>query len=191
MLELQKKYGNDFVDQRIEELKRSDPTGYAMREKMGASILGDLESGKSLDPAMLGEVTSAERAAQAARGNVMGQSSAAAEAMQVGNAGYRMWQQKLANAASFLSGTTPVAQFGQIAGAQQGAAPFSPVAMQSGVGLNQNAGAQGANYALGAYGQQSQNWATGESNNPWASLLGSVAGMGVGAVGYGSGIKKG
>lgn len=183
-LELSKKYGEEFVAQRRKELQATDPTGWAMREKLGSSIMADLEAGKALDPALKADVVNTERAAQAARGNIMGQSSAAAEAMSVGDAGFRLWQQKLANAASFLSGTTPVAQFGQLSGAQQGASPFSPVALQSGAGLNPNAGQQGASYALGVYGQQSQNWATAAQNNPWTSLLGSVAGVGVGAAAY-------
>jgi hypothetical protein len=74
--------------------------------------------------------------------------------MTVGDAGFRMRQQRLANAASFLSGTTPVAQFGQISGAQQGAAAFNPMGVQSGLTLNPNAGAQGQQFAMNTYNQQ-------------------------------------
>lgn len=186
-LALAEKYGTAFVEQRRKELEASDPTGWAMREKMGSSILADLMAGKGLDDATRADVVQAERSAQAARGNMLGQSSGAAEAMEVGNAGFRNWQQKLANAAAFLSGTTPVAQFGQLTGAQQGASPFSPVAIQPGVGLNPNAGQQGASYALGVYGQQSQNWATAAANNPWTSLLGGISGIGLGAAATGVG----
>lgn len=183
-LEISQKYGTAYVEQRRKELEASDPTGWKMREQMGESIFADLAAGRGLDPGMRADVVEAERGAQAARGNIMGQSSAAAEAMEVGDAGFRLWQQKLANAAAFLSGTTPTAQFQQLTGAQQGAAPFSPIAPSTGVNLNGSAGQQGASYALGVYGQQSQNWATAEENNPWQSLLGSISGAGVQAAGY-------
>lgn len=190
-LELSKKYGTEYVAQRRKELEASDPTGWAMREQMGKSIMADLLAGKELDPALKADVIETERAGQAARGNIMGDSSAAAEAMQVGNAGFRLWQQKLANAAAFLSGTTPTAQFQQLTGAQQGASPFSPVAVQPGMGLNPNAGQAGASYSLGVYGQQSQNWATSMENSPWQALLGGVSGMGLGVAGNAVGKRFG
>lgn len=182
-LELSQQYGEKFVEQRRKELQASDPAGWSIRETMGKSILADLQAGKSLDPGLRADVVEAERSGQAARGNILGDSSAAAEAMQVGNAGFRLWQQKLANAASFLSGTTPTAQFQQLTGAQQGASPFTPIAPQAGIGLNAGAGQAGANYSLGLYGQQSQNWATAQANNPWQSLLGGVSGLGLGTAG--------
>jgi hypothetical protein len=127
------------------------------------------------------EVTEAEQAAQTARGNVLGSGAAAAEALSTGDAAWRMRQQRLANAASFLSGTTPVAQFGQISGAQQGASPFNPMGIQSGVGLNPNAGAQGQQFAMNSYNQQ-MNYAANQQPIGY-QLLGMVAGGMGGAFG--------
>jgi hypothetical protein len=181
MLDVQEKYGPGFVAQRKKELELSDPTGTAVREELGKSALADLERGYELDPGMRREVTEAEQAAQTARGNVLGSGAAAAEALSVGDAAWRMRQQRLANAASFLSGTTPVAQFGQLSGAQQGASPFNPMGIQSGVGLNPNAGAQGQQFAMNSYNQQ-MNYAANQQPIGY-QLLGMAAGGMGGAFG--------
>ncbi len=181
MLDVQQKYGTDFVKQRIEELKAADPTGYEIREMLGEAAKADLDRGYALAPGMRREVTEAEQAAQTARGNVLGSGAAAAEALSTGDAAWRMRQQRLANAASFLSGTTPVAQFGQISGAQQGASPFNPMGIQSGVGLNPNAGAQGQQFAMNSYNQQ-MNYAANQQPIGY-QLLGMAAGGMGGAFG--------
>jgi len=175
MLEVQQKYGKDFVKQRIEELKAADPTGYEVRQMLGEAAKEDLARGTELSPELARQVTQQERAAQAARGNIFGSAPAAAEAMSLGDAGFRMRQQRLANAASFLSGTTPVAQFGQISGAQQGASPFNPMGIQAGIGLNPNAGAQGQQFAMNTYNQR-MNYAA-QQQPIGMQLLGMGAGM--------------
>ena len=174
MLDVQKKYGEDFVRQRKKELDASDPTGAAVREELGRSALDDLKRGYELDPGMRREVTEAEQAGQLARGNILGSGAAAAEALSVGDAAYRMRQQRLANAASFLSGATPVAQFGQLSGAQQGASPFNPMGIQAGLALNPNAGAQGQQFAMNTYNPQ-MNWAANQQPIG-AQLLGMATG---------------
>ena len=175
MLDVQKKYGVDFVAQRKRELEASDPTGAASRERMGEEALADLDRGYELAPGMRREVTEAEQAAQTARGNVLGSGAAAAEALSVGDAAFRMRQQRLANAASFLSGTTPVAQFGQLSGAQAGASPFSPMGINNqGLTLNPNAGAQGQQWAMNAYNTE-MNWAANQQPIG-AQLLGMATG---------------
>ena len=179
-LALDQKYGTDYIAQRLKELEASDPTGFALRKSMGSAVADELAQGYQLAPGMRSEVEQATRAAQAARGNVLGAAPAAAEAMETGNAGYRLFQQRLANASSFLSGTTPVAQFGQIAGAQQGATPVMTPAIQSGAGLNPNAGTQGAQFAQQVYGTQAGLYNTQLANNPWASFFGRVGGLGTG-----------
>ena len=181
MLDVQQKYGKDFVKQRIEELKAADPTGYEVRQMLGESAKEDLALGSALSPDMARQVTQQERAAQSARGGILGSAPAAAEAMSLGDAGFRMRQQRLANAASFLSGATPVAQFGQISGAQQGASPFNPLGIQTGIGVNPNAGAQGQQFAMNSYNQQ-MNYASNQQ--PIGSqLLGMAAGGMGGAFG--------
>ena len=181
MLNVQKKYGKDFIQQRMEELKAADPTGYEVRQMLGEAAKEDLALGSQLSPEMRNQVEQQERAAQAARGNIYGSAPAAAEAMAVGDAGFRMRQQRLANAASFLSGTTPVSQFGQISGAQGGASPFNPVGIQSGLTLNPNAGAQGQQFAMNTYNQQ-MNYAANQQPIGM-QLLGMAAGIGGQALG--------
>lgn len=176
--DLQQKFGAQFIDQQLEFLKQSDPIGFQMREDMGRKILSE-GFGTNLSPSQTQEVQQSARAGQSARGNIFGAAPAAAEAMQVGDAGYRLQQQRLANASSFIQGTTPQAQFGQISNASQGAAPQGSFNLLNGVGLNPNAGGQGAQFASNNYNTQSQNYATGLSNNPWQSLLGSVTQIGV------------
>ena len=180
MLDVQQKYGKDFVKQRLEELKAADPTGYEVREMLGESAKADLARGTELSPDMARQVTQQERAAQSARGNIYGSAPAAAEAMSVGDAGFRMRQQRLANAASFLSGSTPVAQFGQISGAQQGASPFNPMGIQSGIGVNPNAGAQGQQFAMNTYNQK-MNYAA-QQQPIGAQLLGMATGVATGKI---------
>lgn len=191
-LELQQRYGPEYIRQRLEELKLSDPIGFALREQMGQAVTDELAQGSRLSPEMADQVRQSTRAAQAARGNIMGDANAAVEGMEVGNAGFRLFQQRLANAASFLSGTTPVAQFGQIAGAQQGAAMFNPVAAQPvGSTVNPNAGAAGANFAMQSYQQQSQNVFNANAQNPWPNFFGGVSGMGLQGAGAAAGRRWG
>ena len=178
-LDLQTKYGDQYIEARLKELEASDPVGFALRKKYGETVSAELDNGYELAPGMREEVVQAERAAQAARGNILGQSSGAVEAMQTGNAAFRLYQQRLANAAAFLSGTTPVAQFGQIAGAQQGAVPVTPLAVQQGATLNANAGAAGAAYAQQNYQNQVQ-------NNPWLNFAQELGGIGTGVTGIGA-----
>ena len=180
MLNVQQKYGKEFIQQRMEELKAADPTGYEVRQMLGEAAKEDLALGTQLSPEMRNQVEQQERAAQAARGNIYGSAPAAAEAMAVGDAGFRMRQQRLANAASFLSGTTPVSQFGQISGAQGGASPFNPVGIQSGLTLNPNAGAQGQQFAMNTYNQR-MNYAANQQ--PIGSqLLGLATGVAAGKI---------
>lgn len=191
-LDLQSRYGPEYIRQRLEELKLSDPIGFALREQMGQTVTNELAQGSKLSPEMAEQVRQSTRAAQAARGNVMGDANVAVEGMEVGNAGFRMLQQRLANASSFLSGTTPVAQFGQIAGAQQGAAAFNPVgAAPVGSTVNQNAGAAGANFAMQSYSQQSQNVFAANAQNPWSTFFGGVSGGGLQAAGGAAGRRWG
>ena len=91
-----------------------------------------------------------------------------------------MRQQRLANAASFLSGTTPVSQFGQISGAQGGASPFNPVGIQSGLTLNPNAGAQGQQFAMNTFNQQ-MNYAANQQPIGY-QLLGLGTGVAAGKI---------
>jgi len=180
LLDIRRKYGPEFVKQSLEELELSDPQFRKVRDALGKAALEDVEAGYKLAPGMRDEVQQATRAAQMARGNYSGAAPAAEEAFEVGNAAFRLRQQRLANAASYLAGTTPVAQFGQIAGAQQGAAPFQPMGIRSGIGLDPNAGARSLGLAQGVYNNQFQDYMNRQGQG--ASMLGSVAGLGLGAM---------
>jgi len=192
MLDVQKKYGLDFVAQRTRELEASDPIGAAVRKKHGEEVLAALERGPTLDPRMAREVDQASYAHAAATGNILGTGTALATGERRGDAAWRNWQQTLVNSASFLSGTTPVAQFGQLSGGQQGASPFNPMGIQSGIGVDPNAGAQGQQWAMNSYNTR-MNFAANQQ--PIGSqLLGMAAGIGGQALGgwaYGKGQNKG
>lgn len=190
-LEISQKYGADFIAERKKELELADPTGAAIREKMGKSVLGDLEAGQQLSDGIKADVVESERAAQAARGNVVGASSGAAEAMTVGNAGYRLWQQKLANAASFLSGATPQAQFASLTGAQQGVTPFQMAGVQAGTNINANAAAQGWQAAQNKWQMEFAKEQWEFQNSPWTKLFDTFNSMLVSAAGSMSGMAMG
>ncbi len=175
----QEKFGERFITQRMKELELSDPLGTKVRKMLGEEAVKDLEAGYGLGDELQSQVQQGLRGAQAARGNILGDAAGQAEAFALGDAAIRLRQQRLANAASFLSGVTPVAQFGAISGAQQGAAAFNPMGIQQGIGLNPNAGQMGTQFAMNSYQQQSQNAFNAYDRNPWNSIIGSAAGIGM------------
>lgn len=177
-LAISEQFGERYIAQRLKELEASDPEGFRIRKEMAKSILEE-GFGTDLSDEMTKQVQQQARAAQAARGNILGVAPAAVEAMSVGEAGQRMRQQRLANAAALINGQTPVAQFQSLTGAQGGAAPFAPAQIQPGIGLNANQGTIGQQMALSSWGQTSQNWAQMQNfrvNNPWQKMLANVTG---------------
>jgi hypothetical protein len=175
-LDVQEEFGERAIQQRLKELELSDPQGTKIRKMLGEEAMKDLEAGYGLGDELRSQVTQSVRGAQAARGNVLGDANAAAEGFALGDAAIRLRQQRLANASSFLSGITPVAQFGAISGAQQGAAGFNPMGIQQGAGLNPNAMALGADFAQASYKQASSNAFQSAEMNPWNTVLGAVGG---------------
>ncbi len=177
------KYGVATVEQRRKELAASDPEGWAMREEMGATILDQLKQGSALDDTTKAQVTEAERAGAAARGNILGASSAAAEAMTVGDAGFRLFQQRLANAAAFMQGTTPQAQFSAIGGQTA----MTPMGMQQGTTINPGAAANGWNAAAQKWGMgfaaeqyEFQNSPLTKMYDTFLAMVASTGGVGAG-----------
>jgi len=217
LLGVQREYGEEFVEQRKRELELADPESAEARralyeEVMGGladakedgqstelsrelydQVLGELSRGGELSDGVRDEVVRGVRGGQAARGNILGDSSVYEEVMELGRAGeqrarqrkqdalafltsgvtpddvsYRREQQALGNVGSFLAGQTPTAQFGQLAGAQQGAAPWMGQAQEP--VLNPRAGAQGAQFAMQGY--QGQLDAYSQQSNPWMAGLG-------------------
>jgi hypothetical protein len=188
---------------RLWESIRSDAADAANANRPAADemqriILEELAKGGELDPVTADRVSQAVRGKQVATGNFLGNAATSEEAGALAGAteaqgaqrqqaaleflmsgatpedvSYRRSEQALTNLGSFLSGTTPMAQFGQLSGAQNGIVPN-----QGGValpGVNPNAGVQGIDFANGVYGAQ-QAWAN-NNVNPWmAGLAGGVRG---------------
>lgn len=161
-------------------------------DSLEAQILAELNQGASVDEGVAREIEQALTAQQSERGGGYGKADEYARAMGTGRAAeqrrlerqqkagafltgghsktdrdFRKQQQAMANLSAFLTGQTPTAQFQQLSGAQNTAAPF--VAPAPGPTLNPNAGAQGAAFAQG-------NWQT-QMNNPQAN--GYLAGLGL------------
>ena len=188
MLDFQRKYGLDFVKQRGIEREAADPIGAKVREKYGEEVLSALERGPALDPRLRREADQASFAHAASTGNILGTGAARVSGENRGNAGWRQWQQTLANSAAFLSGTTPIAQFGQLSGAQQGTSPFNPMSMNAGIGQNPNAPNWGMTTHMADYNTR---WvAEQERAGFMQGLLGTALGAasgGFGGGGFGGG----
>ena len=193
LLDFQRKFGLDFIKQRDIERKAADPIGSEVREELGRKALDGLRRGYDLDPGMRREVDQASLGHMAATGNILGSGSAVQAGERRGDAAFRLNQQRLANAASFLSGTTPIAQFGQLSGAQQGASPFNPMSLNAGVGLNPNA----PNWGLRSAGMDyNTRWSAEQQRAGFMQgLLGTAIGVGSGYLptpgGSGGGITGG
>jgi hypothetical protein len=194
MLEQSEEYGVRFVEQRRKELEAADPEGFEMRQEMGRKIM---EGGEKHFMAAAKGAMQGTRGSQSARGNLFGNAPSMQEAMAVGDVGYRMYQQDLANMGSYGAGVTPTAQFGALSGAQQGANPFQGQnIMQSGVGAMSNQ--QFGQASGGIYKQQAELAAQG---SPWSQIGGMAAGLGLTALtggassmagggGFGKGVAK-
>lgn len=126
--------------------------------------------------------TTGLNAAQAAFGGTQAMANDQRTAQQLN---FAQDQQRLANASAIALGAPVTNQFGSLGGAQQGAVGFTPVNYQPVGQLNQNAGAQGAQFAQGNFGTQAGMWGKSADiaaqGNPWMSLLGNVAGAAGGA----------
>jgi len=225
MLDLQRKYGSDFVAEARKQLEQSDPEGWAARKRLFDEVMADqdrqpdltlsktiqqqmledLEAGGATDAATNREIEQFLTAQQSARGGGYGKADEYERAMSVGLAAeerrarkrsaalafltsgatpddvaFRRGQQNKANLSSFMSGTTPTAQFGSLSAAQNQAAPFvpGPGAPQLSAEGMAAAGGQGAAFAQGNYNTQT-NYAAGQAN-PW------MAGLGLGLKAYGA-----
>ncbi len=153
-LNIQNKYGPQFIQNARDQLQAADPEGFAARKQLFDKVTADLNSGYELTPDQERQTEQDIRGAQAARGNYLGSAPVSAESTVMADTRQKMYQQRLANVGSALAGTTPTAQFQSISGAQNGAAPYQPNLMAPGVGLNPNAGALGTQFALGEYNTQ-------------------------------------
>lgn len=148
-------------------------------------ITQELQKGGKLDARETQQVQEGVRGGQVKRGIFLGNAAANQETGAIVNTGdqlkqqrqaegaaflqsgvspedvtYRRIQQSLANLGAFVNNETPEAQFGQLSGAQSGAAPFTSTGTPA-AGLNPNAGAQGISNAFSIY---QNNLSQG---NPW------------------------
>lgn len=188
-LATQKLYGPQLIDVALEQVRRADPTGIAIREKLGAQTLADLDAGGGLTAEERRLAEQDIRSAQVSRGTGTGFGDAIDEARFLGGQRFLREQQRRANAGAFLAGQTPQSQFG----ATNQAARTSPVASQDvnpfaslapSTNALLSAGMQGAQinssnanalnaYNLNAWGQTQQ-----YTTNPWMTGLGIAAGLG-------------
>lgn len=111
-----------------------------------------------------------------------GAGAIAANQQQVDNTNYARSQQDLANASAMVLGMPVTNQFGSLQGAQQGAVGFTPISYTPVGQLNQNAGANAANFAQQSFGTNANMWntqaqAAAQSSQGLTSMLGSLGGM--------------
>ncbi len=170
---------------------------YSDAQALQDAVLADLERGGSLDPETERQISQSVMGEQVARGNYLGNAAAAQEGTAIANAGEaeratrqqqalafltgqvspadaarREGLQDMNNLAAFLAGESPTAQFGQLSGAQNGAAPFLPGAPMP--GTNPMAGWQGVQNQQNLWSAQQG----AQGVNPWvAGLSGAFNGV--------------
>ena len=182
-LDLLKTYGPSLVGLQTALTNQADPSRAALNKNYEDTTNSQLSLGGQLDPSVAREVTQAARGGSAARGNILGNDSTYAETQALGMAGEQLQQQRTANAQSAL-GLAPVSsQFGNV---NQATAPLASASgMQAGQ-ISTNAGAQGAQFALGEYGTGANIYGSQVSaysnppTNPWMTLAGTAIGAAVG-----------
>ncbi|MEN9631962.1 MAG: hypothetical protein RL077_366 [Verrucomicrobiota bacterium] len=220
-LKMRQEQGVANVEQTVKELRAADPEGYEARQRIQRSVESDVLNydpeagdmgtmlrdareeyalGSKLDASTAQEVEQAARAAQSARGNILGIGAATQEAMALGSAGearknqrlstlntlegqsYGRKQQGVASASSFLLGNPITNQFGSLGGAQSGALNYQPQSPTRGIGQDPNAGSRSQGYAQQNYSQamDAYNQAAAKGN-PWMSVASGVIGAGAGA----------
>lgn len=124
----QKEFGDKQIQQRLDEIRLSDPEGVATRqrlydqivgdlnkqpdrptaESLQQSILDDLNKGASLDPQVQRQLSQQVRGGQVARGNFLGNAATGQEVQALTKAGEDQRAQRQQRAISFLSsGETP------------------------------------------------------------------------------------
>lgn len=178
LLDVQEQFGLRFLQNSRDQLKASDPIGFALRESLGKAVQEDLAAGGSMTDDQRRTVNQNVRSSQTARGNIRGLGAAVEEVMAQSRFSDIQKQQRMTNASAFLSGTTPLSQFGQLRNAQAGAAPFMAAQVQ-GIGLDPNAAAAAANFAQQSFGTQADIYKTQMQNpqqNPWMQGIGMAAG---------------
>lgn len=209
-LDLYSKFGDRIARTERNQMEALDPKAFAAREAAGKAVLQDLKLGSSLSDSENREWEQSVRAAQASRGNVLGNAPVTSEAMTKGRAGFDRYQTRLSNAKNFGDTMMKPSQRPQIATIQSGRSQVPtglPQYQQFGTGnrgmryftpsmapQSDPLGAYNAQVAAQQANQRPNPWATvgsqaaagasfGTTISPgWGTLIGGVAGAGVGAV---------
>lgn len=173
---LESQFAPEHYQQQLTSLQTLDPQGTAIREQLGQRVGEDLSTGYQIPDAYRTELENNIRGAQAARGNILGNSAANEEAGYLGEAALRLYQQRLQNAGNFLAGATPEQQLLAVQ-------PVTPDRTSQYV--NPNAGYAGQQFALSNYQNLlAQRAASGGTASPWMNALqGAGAGASMGSVG--------
>ncbi len=110
----QKVEGPRLIQLALDSVKQADPEGFSIRKKLGEMTLSDLDLGGALSSEETRNLQQDIRAAQVARGGGTALSEAIDEARYLGDNRFARDQQRRSNAASFLNGSTPSNQFGNL-----------------------------------------------------------------------------
>lgn len=189
-LENQQIYGPQLIQTALDNLKLADPTGFAIREQYGQSVLGELGQGGALTPQEQRDLEQDVRASQVSRGVGTGFSDAVQESVYKNQGRFARQQQRLANAGAFLAGTPPQGSFGALnQGGQTAPTVGQPGAMNFANMLpstNALIGLQAQNYGNALdfagrnYSTQMQGYGMDISQpNPFMTGLGIATGAGV------------
>jgi hypothetical protein len=173
-LDLNNRYGSQFIDQALSQVKQSDPLRYALNESVANQISNELVLGNQLSPEQQRLMEQQMRKSQTARGQYLGNAAALQETMAVADRGEQLKQQRLNNAYSYLGLMPTSSQFGSNQTAQSGATPFNAMTSGvSGVNINPYAAYNGTEFANNVYKTTSDNWqrqaTMANAVNPWMS----------------------
>lgn len=173
--DLQDQFGANMYKQQLDALHQLDPESAAIRSQLGGIIQSDLDSGYELPKDYATQIETSVRGAQAARGNILGNSASLVESSVKGRAAQELRQQHIQNAGNFLSSPTPEQQLLAV----QGVAPDRTMSY-----VNPGAGAAGVNFGSQNYQNLLASQQLQQQNNPWMQALGiasQVAGAYFGA----------
>jgi len=163
---LQKQFGASQYQQQLDALHQLDPESAKIRADLAKHVQDDLALGYDIPPELARQAEQNLRGAQTARGNAYGTGPALAETFVKTKLGADLYQQRLQNEGSFLSGPTPEQQLLAVQGVQ----PDRSMAY-----VNPSAGTAGANFALANYQNLLAANQLQQNNNPWTKALGGAA----------------
>lgn len=159
--DIQNKFGPQLVNLALQEIKQSDPTGFALREASGNALAANIASGGTLTPAELARAQDQIRSGQAARGMGSGIGDVQQEALALDINQRERQQQDLAAANQFLNSWSPEKDINKF---------VNPQAPVSAPNVNQFASTAPSGSELASLGMQSAN--LGERQNEFASNYG-------------------